>query len=192
MANVHRLSEEELLKLKAAALYVIEKCGEIDYFHLFKILYFADCKHYAVYGRRIIKDTFCALPKGPVPSNLYNAVKDAIGSEKLDKMSPLKGISDILYVPDETYSYILSAKEKPDMDELSMSDTQVLDESIHENQNIPFSVLSEKSHDIAWHDADDRKPNSEIDSLMMAKAGGASDDTIAFIKENDTFDNLLN
>ncbi len=29
-----------MLKLKAVVLYVINKCDEIDYFHLFKILYF--------------------------------------------------------------------------------------------------------------------------------------------------------
>ena len=71
---------DDILKLKAAALYVVNKCQAIDYFHLFKILYFADREHYAVYGRRIINDTFCALQNGPVPSFLYDAIKVLYGS----------------------------------------------------------------------------------------------------------------
>ena len=76
MAKVRSLTENEVLKLKATALYVLNKCGKLDYFHLFKIIYFADKEHYAKYGRRIIHDTFCALENGPVPSLLYDAVKN--------------------------------------------------------------------------------------------------------------------
>ena len=75
--KIKELTIDEMLKLKAVVLYVINKCDEIDYFHLFKILYFADRAHYAKYGRRIIQDTFCALPKGPVPSVLFDAIKVA-------------------------------------------------------------------------------------------------------------------
>lgn len=68
MSRIRKMSEDEILKLKAAVLYIIKQCGTIDYFHLFKILYFADREHYAVYGRRLVNDTFCALKNGPVPS----------------------------------------------------------------------------------------------------------------------------
>ena len=40
--KIKELTIDEMLKLKAVVLYVINKCDEIDYFHLFKILYFAD------------------------------------------------------------------------------------------------------------------------------------------------------
>ena len=44
--KIKELTIDEMLKLKAVVLYVINKCDEIDYFHLFKILYFADRAHY--------------------------------------------------------------------------------------------------------------------------------------------------
>lgn len=89
MSKIRELTLDEMLKLKAAVLYVINKCGVIDYFHLFKILYFADRAHYAHYGRRIIQDTFCALQKGPVPSTLFDAIKIATNQTTAIKSSPL-------------------------------------------------------------------------------------------------------
>lgn len=89
MSKIRELTLDEMLKLKAAVLYVMNRCGAIDYFHLFKILYFADRAHYAKYGRRIIQDTFCALPKGPVPSTLFDAIKVATSQTSAIKDSSL-------------------------------------------------------------------------------------------------------
>lgn len=190
MAKIQQMTIDDVLKLKAVTLYVINMCKAIDYFHLFKIIYFADREHYAVYGRRIIKDTFCALKNGPVPSNLYNVVKDVIGKEHIGN-SPLRTISDTIEANDPDYSYIISAKELPDMDELSKSDIEMLDKSIFENLPLPFNILSDKSHDTAWHAAHDICPNSEMDPILMARAAGASEDTINFIKENEEFNKFL-
>ena len=108
MARI-KLTTDEILKLKAVVLYVIKKCHSIDYFHLFKIIYFADREHYATYGRRIICDTFCALPKGPVPSFLYDAIKVLLNEDKTSK--DLNIISNALSANDSVYKFILSAKE---------------------------------------------------------------------------------
>lgn len=186
MAHVKALSRDEILKLKAVVLYVINQCGELDYFHLFKILYFADREHYAKYGRRIIQDTFCALPKGPVPSVLFDAIKS-----KPKKGSPLYVISKSLTSLDAAYYFILSATEKPDMDELSKSDIELLDKSISENKDVSMSDLSEKSHDEAWQSAWNKCHSSEMDPLLMAKSGGASDAMLEYIKENESIDCLF-
>lgn len=191
MANIKSMTQDDILKLKAVALYIINKCKGIDYFHLFKIIYFADREHYAVYGRRIIQDTFCAFKNGPVPSNLYNAIKDATGKEKLRDTS-LQVISNSIEANDPDYDYIITAKEEPDMEELSKSDIEMLDRSIDENLTLPFHVLSEKSHDIAWQTANDKHHNSEMDPLLMAKAAGASDATMDFIHENEELNKILN
>jgi uncharacterized phage-associated protein len=184
MAKMNALSEDEMLKLKAVVLYVLNKCEELDYFHLFKILYFADKEHYAKYGRRIIQDIFCALPKGPVPSILFDAIKVASGQTKAGKYSSLCLIADSLEVPDPSYYFILTAKELPDMDELSESDIELLDKSIAENKDLSFSELSAKSHDLAWESAWNKSHNSAIDDILMAKAAGANDDMIEYIEEN--------
>ncbi len=191
MAFVRPLSDDDVLKLKAAILYILDKCGVIDYFHLFKILYFADREHYAVYGRRIIKDTFCAFPNGPVPSFTYDAVKEVLNKSHFED-ERLKCISGVLESCDPTYSYYLKAKEQPDLDELSKSDIEMLDKSIDENMVLPFGPLSRKSHDLAWQDAWNRCVASEMDPLLMARAAGATDETLDFIRENEMIDSLIN
>ena len=139
---MHKLTNEEMLKLKAVVLYVVTKCEVIDYFHLFKILYFADKAHYAKYGRRIIKDTYCALKNGPVPSKLYDAIKIVTQKATCYNNSSLKSLTDALYQADNDFDYFISAKENPDMGELSATDMKCLDEAINENKNLTFQELS--------------------------------------------------
>lgn len=180
------MSYDDVLKLKAAVLYIVNKCGEIGFMHLFKILYFANREHIAKYGRNIINDTFCALPKGPVPTFLYDAVKPSGPKNEYQKI-----ISDSLYSQDPTYYYLLKAKEKPDMDELSKSDILCLDKSIDENIRLDMIRLSEKSHDMAWREASKQGLSRQMKSLSIAKAGGANDAMIEYIKENELIDSVI-
>jgi Uncharacterized phage-associated protein len=179
MAAIKSLTENEVLKLKATVLYILDKCGELDYLHLFKILYFADREHYAKYGRRIIQDTFCALKDGPVPSKLYDAMKGNQGTYST-------------CTPYPTYYYIQRATACPDMDELSRSDIEMLDKSIKENISLTYSELSSKSHDIAWEEAWNAENNSAINPFSMAMAGGANEAMMCYIREHEEINSLLN
>lgn len=42
MAHIQALTTDDILKLKAITLYIVNKCGVADIFHILKILYFAD------------------------------------------------------------------------------------------------------------------------------------------------------
>ena len=59
------MTKYEQIKLIQIALYVLQKTGGIDYYHLFKILYFAELKHLEKWGARITSDSFYALDYGP-------------------------------------------------------------------------------------------------------------------------------
>lgn len=184
MAKKHILTNDEILKLKAVLLYIISKCKTIDYYHIFKILYFADKDHYAKYGRRIVKDTFCALEYGPVPSNLYDAIKMATKTLKnVLPNNPLATIAKSVSIVDEIYPNYLKALENADMDELSKSDIECLDKSIEENKSASFNDLYLKSHDSAWSEAWNKKHSSPINEVSLAKAGGANEAMINYIKE---------
>lgn len=191
MAHIQALTTDDILKLKAITLYIVNKCGVADIFHILKILYFADRAHYAEWGTRLSEDTFCAMDNGPVASHLYNALKDVTGKEKLPAGSPLKLISDSLYQADPMFEYYISAREEADMDELSASDIACLDRSIAENKEQAFGELSKRSHDQAWQEAYGRKKNAPMNPLLMAEAGGASKETLEFIKENAEFDQMI-
>lgn len=182
--------KEDVLKLKAATLYIIGKRGAIDFIHLFKILYFAERKQYAEYGQHLVSDSFCALQNGPVPSYLYDAAK-AVTGRAFTKHENLEVLTSALESAGGELDYVLRTKEVADMDYLSEAEVEALDWSYDENIEKEFSVLSESSHDVAWHSAWEKAANSPMDSLLIAKAGGASDDFLRYISENEKLDSYL-
>ena len=55
-------------KLTEILLYILNKTKGLDYYHVFKVIYFANISYLAKYGFPMVSDEFCALPDGPVPS----------------------------------------------------------------------------------------------------------------------------
>ena len=188
--RIDNMTKEQILKLKAVVLYIINKCGEIDFIHLFKILYFAERKQYAEYGQHLVYDSFCALERGPVPSFLYDAVKNVAGL-KYTSHNNMDILTNALASGSGECHYMLRATQTPDMDELSEAEIEALDCSIAENIHKDISTLSSDSHDEAWRQAWEKSHNSPMDVLMIAKAGGASDDFIEYIRENEMLENYI-
>jgi uncharacterized phage-associated protein len=56
----------------------LKKTKGVDLYHLFKIMYFADRAHLAEWGCRITDDNYHALPHGPVPTKLYDDIKNGV------------------------------------------------------------------------------------------------------------------
>lgn len=186
-----KLIYSDILKLKAATLYVLEKCGETDYVHLFKILYFAERLHFANYGKHLVPDVFCALERGPVPSFLYDALKVASGFHAVPEGDSLHIIADAVTPGGGECYYMVQAKEKPDMDELSRAEIESLDLSINENLPKTSKQLSMDSHDDAWKAAWEQRHASMIDPILMAKAGGASEGFLSYLKEQEALNKIL-
>ncbi|MEG1634809.1 MAG: Panacea domain-containing protein [Rikenellaceae bacterium] len=179
------MTRDDVLKLKAATLYILNECEAIDPLHLFKILYFADIKHLANYGRRIIADPFYALDRGPVPTGLYDAIKALKGKHLYGKNNNLNIITAALKIDnDPVLGYVIYPLESFDAEELSVSDIECLSSSIKENSNLSFCELSKKSHQLAWTEANRAKRNSKLDILLMAEEAGAPDDMIEYIRED--------
>lgn len=169
-------------KLTEIVLYILNKTNGLDYYHVFKVIYFAELSHLAKYGFRMTTDEFCALPDGPVPSILYDCVKDDVYCDK-----ELEGMinESVTKGNDDAY-YMLSARRAPDMDYLSRADVEALDKSIAENALLPYGVLREKSHGSEWRRAyyAPCAGRKVMDTVGMARDGMASEDMIDYIKEN--------
>lgn len=178
-------------KLKAVTLYIMKKCGATDYIHLFKILYFAEKEHYAMYGKHITNDVFVAMEHGPVPSFLYNALKLVTKQDTASPDSLLWVIANAVTPGSAELYYFFEATQEPDMDELSKAEIASLDKSISENKDMSPWALSEKSHDEAWHSAWDIAQNSAMNPYQIAKAGGATDGFVEYLKEQDKLDEFL-
>jgi len=142
-----------------------------DFHKIFKILYFAEQRHLAKYGRPIIGDHYIAMEHGPVASRLYDILKIVRG----DSISQdTQGFSEVFNVT----SHFVHPKKEPDMDEFSDSDLECIDDSISQNKSLGFVELKNKSHDEAYKKAakDDR-----ISFRRMAKAAGADAAMLAYI-----------
>ena len=167
-------------KLTEIVLYILNKTKGLDYYHVFKVIYFANIAHLAKYGFPMVSDEFCALPDGPVPSVLYNCIK---GDPQCDKELQAMINSSISKGTDDAY-YMLEANRQPDVEYLSKADIEALDKSICENVNLPYGELRTKSHGEEWKRAYAQQGRKVMDIIGMAKDGMASDDMIEYIKDN--------
>lgn len=176
----HAMTSFDKQKLTETVLYILNKTQGLDYYHLFKVIYFANASHLAKYGFAMVNDEFCALPDGPVPSNLYNSIKGVSYCDKelenrLDE-SVTKGAEDAYYM--------LAAKREADKDYLSHSEIEVLDEAISKYANLSYSELRKRSHGREWRRAFEGKGRKVMDVIGMARDNHASEDIIEYIKDN--------
>ncbi len=175
-------------KLKEIVLYILNKTGGIDFYHVFKILYFAEKSHLAQWGHRITSDDFCALEYGPVPTRLYDAVKG--------NNPPHTHLADILcksvHFAGIDAPNVLMTDEIANLDYISESEREALDKSIAENSNLTFRQLKEKSHDAAWEEAYNCKNGTNVLSpLSMAQSANATSATLEYIKEQIDIESAL-
>jgi uncharacterized phage-associated protein len=152
-----------------------------DLHKLFKILYFADQKHLVRYGRPIVGDHYIAMSHGPVPSNIYDMMKSVRGGGYFEAPTALNGFFEV-------FEHFVFPKQEPDLDELSESDLECLEESLAENKHLDFNELKQKSHDRAHQRAakDDR-----ISYLEIAVAGGADESSLHLMKLYSENENTL-
>lgn len=167
-------------KALAALLYISHRLIERsvtnpavtpDIHRISKILYFADQKHLTKYGRPILGDFFVAMENGPVPSQTYDMIKAVRGDSIFCSAGHYGQYFDVK-------GYLIHPKQKPDLDELSESDLECIDESTIENQDLSFPELKRKSHDLAYNKAD---RNDRISFKKMAEVGGADKAMLAYI-----------
>ena len=180
---------EEVNKIKAVVEYILQQMGAaVDYIHLFKVMYFAQEEHLAIYGVPMMYDTFVARKHGPVPSLTYKVLRAAEG-KTVDVTSELQAFaSDLsLSVSDGHQVVTLADDVQCDMDELSRSNIRILDKWIEHCKDIDSFDLSELSHDKAWQKAvrqtERTGEDTKISLYDMAASGGASKAMLGVVKE---------
>lgn len=160
-------------------LYILGKTKGLDMYHLFKVMYFAERAYLAKYGRKMTEEDYYALRWGPVPSHLYDAVKEQGDAHTSLGMM----LWDNVKSGDEIAKNYLFAKREYDRDLLPEAAIDVLSEAVSKYAYMPFSDLLRLSHDMDWRRAMDRTPHL-IDPIDTAKVGGADDATIDYLRED--------
>ncbi len=180
-----RLGKEDILVIKAVLLYILTHSNDSkrDIYSLVKAAYYAQQNHLAQYGTPLFKDCICALPFGPVPSNIYNVLKMASGdSNELNYHR-----SDDMYLASDAINFesgLYSAKEDPNMDFLSKSDIESLNYGIEKVAKMSFNQIKEDTHGKEWNRAfNSKSPLKEMNILNIAKEGDASSDALRYLED---------
>lgn len=175
-------------KLTELVLFILDKTGGVDFYHAFKILYFAEMKHLAKWGSGFVPDEFCALKYGPVPTQLYDAVKEL----NHPRMILSEELSEVIQFAGEDAPNVLLPKREANLKYLSKSEIEALEQSIEENKSLTFWQLMRKSHDEAWNEANRRSNGTNVISpISMAKVLNADDAMLEYIEEQMQIESAL-
>lgn len=126
-----------------AILYILSKTNDRKIHHVMKILYFADRFHLERFGRFICGDRYIAMEHGPVPSDVYHIFQQQRG--EIAELFPMA--KKAIAMPQWALARPL---REPDMDWLSPSEIQCIDESLAKYDRYNFLTLKDKSHDAAY------------------------------------------
>lgn len=175
------MNEYENQRIAELVLYILNKGECLTQYYLYKILYFAERKHLARWGRGIIPGEFHAWEKGPVPKKIYGGVKHLIdGTWPLDT-----AFRDAIGRADKDLGDYLIPYRRPNMDYISESEIEAIDESFQENIGLSVIQLKEKSHDSAWFKAWSKGHDEVMPSVDIAEAEGVTGDMLKYIAEMD-------
>lgn len=163
-------------------LYILNRVNKpLNRYNILKILYFADQYGLAKYNQKITGDWYEKQPYGPVAYHSYDILKAVEGrNDFLDKNYLSQFIRKV-------GKHDFEALVKVDLDEFSGIQMECLDLAIEENKDLDFNELYHKSHDEAYHNTE--LLFDEISIYDIAKAGGATDEQIAYMKEVEEFNN---
>src|SRR6185436_8123129 len=121
-------------------LYVSNRIKNKNIYWVLKAPYFADKYHLEAGGRPICGDHYIAMRSGPVPSGLYDIIKDVRDERRISpfvtKAREAFEISGKKFVP----------KRDAQIKYFSATDVESLDRAIKEIGNLSFTDLKNKSH----------------------------------------------
>ena len=163
-------------KLTELVLFILGKTGGVDFYHAYKILYFAEMKHLAKWG------------SGMVPTQLYDAVKEL----NHPRMILSEELSEVIQFAGEDAPNVLLPKREANLKYLSKSEIEALEQSIEENESLTFGQLMRKSHDEAWEEANRRTNGTNVISpVSMARVLNADDAMLEYIEEQMQIESAL-
>ncbi len=179
---------EQVNKIESVVLYVLRNFSEgVDYIKLFKIIYFAQKDYLVNYGKVLCPDTFKARNFGPIPALSDKVIKLVeFGEDDIDSYPDLNNFFKSISVRDK----LVFASKDPDMNYLSRKECEYLDKWYNYcKEKDSKTELSPESHDEAYKKAFARyKEDPQLGTLTnieIAKAGGATDKMVAYIREKE-------
>lgn len=173
---------DDILKIKAVLLYIIQNSKRHDVYSIVKTAYYAQQFHFAQWALPIFKDKIAALKFGPVPSTIYDILKISRGDasvQRFHKANNLHIASKAIGFEDESFF----AKEMPDMDFLSVSEIECINAATSKVASLGFEEIANDTHGEEWARVWNDSSLHYMDDLKIAQEGGADDATICYLKD---------
>ena len=154
----------------------------ITTFYVSKVFFFADKKHLLDWGRPISGDRYIAMENGPVPSNIYDLIKqnEYLADDLLDEFERrIEKRGRHLY---SRVDFVARA--------LSPTDVAYLEDARATYSQMGFGALSRLTHsEKAWEEAWDRPGiSNEMDpALLIADDAENRDSLIDEIKQKSAY-----
>lgn len=136
------------VKLLEAILYIASKVSYPTFHKISKMFWFADKLHLERYGFVVSADTYHAMKNGPVPSHIYNIMKFAAGKENIPASDKIPAAREAMSVKSDGWTVV--PKRDSNVDFLSESEIECLEDAIREHGSKSFDQLSDETHDAAW------------------------------------------
>lgn len=157
-----------------AILYLAQNVSESDRYGICKLLYLADKTSLERYGRFIFGESYYAMEEGATPSNAYDLLKAA---------------ADVAVDGLKVEGNQVIALRNPNLDGLSESDVECLDQIISIYGKAPNWRRGEDAHDAAWKESWARRGNKQsvrIPVENIAKLLADSKDLIDYLSNRNS------
>ena len=181
------------MTFKAVVLYIIKNSSveRCDVYSIVKTAFYAQQMQFASSGMPLYKDDICALPFGPVPSDIYHVLKIARGDQSEVEFHKNDGLIDVAAaIGFDAEQYF--AKEDPDMDYLSASDIEAIDSAIKKVEAMSFDDIIKDTHSEEWNRVFNSKRGKKVmDNINIAKEGNASPAMLEYLKDYFALENAL-
>ena len=164
--------------IEAIALIARERPG-LTFFYICKIFYWAEKDHLNRYGRPILGDRYIAMEHGPVPSLVYNLLKQDQGTDA----ELMSSFNEKVEIRQGQRSYV-HLREGAQVNEkvLSRTDIECLRASIDRYADLQITQLRQMTHEEEAYE--EAGLNSEIDyEKMIAKDTPDRDKLIQSLRE---------
>lgn len=157
-------------KAVAVVAYLATQVPSLDRFKIAKLVYLADRLHVVRYGRPIVGGHYYALPHGPVPEELLDGVRLLMEDDaKLASRQLADRMRDVVMVDRSGRFPVLipNACEEPNLDALSRTDIEVLNEIAQAYGRASFRQLYDETHSHAAYTAAWERRNENKRSVVM-------------------------
>ena len=158
-------------------LYVAHRLLHPSFHSVSKALYFADKEHLSKFGSLITGGAYVAMRHGPVPSGIYDLLKAGAGRREAQIPTDWFDLVKDEFVVEGNHRVRALRDARAEL--ISASHRACLDASIKENGRLGFDRLTRKSHDKAWHAADQ---NDIIELAAIAKTLPNAKEILAYLK----------